>query len=42
MSKSIYNHKTTAMEIVKNYDLNGKNAIVTGGYSGIALLPFFL
>lgn len=35
--KSGYAAKTPASEIVKGVDLAGKNAIVTGGYSGIGL-----
>jgi len=35
--KSRYGAKTTAKQIAKQYDLNGKNVIVTGGYSGVGL-----
>lgn len=31
-----YGAHTTAEDIAKNYDLRGKNAIVTGGYSGMS------
>lgn len=34
---SRFSAKSTAKEIVKGYDLKGKNAVVTGGYSGIGL-----
>ena len=32
-----FNSKSDAREITKGVDLNGKIAIVTGGYSGIGL-----
>ncbi|MEM1105862.1 MAG: oxidoreductase [Pseudomonadota bacterium] len=32
-----YHAKSTAMEVLSGIDLTGKNAIVTGGYSGIGL-----
>ncbi|WP_411680208.1 hypothetical protein [Clostridium thailandense] len=32
-----YNFSTTAKEVIENIDLQGKIAIVTGGYSGIGL-----
>ena len=32
-----FNSKTNANEITSDIDLNRKNAIVTGGYSGIGL-----
>lgn len=32
-----FHAKSTAMEVVRGIDLSGKNAIVTGGYSGIGL-----
>jgi NAD(P)-dependent dehydrogenase (short-subunit alcohol dehydrogenase family) len=34
---SKWNHKTTAMEIVKGVDLTGKNVIITGGYTGFGI-----
>jgi hypothetical protein len=38
-----YGFETTAEEIAAGHDLNGKNVIVTGGYSGTYLfLPLFL
>jgi len=30
-----YGSHTTALEVARNYDLSGKNVIVTGGYTGI-------
>ncbi len=30
-----FGYRTTAAEVVANIDLTGKQAIVTGGYSGI-------
>lgn len=35
--KSKFGAKSTAKEIASQYDLRGKNAIVTGGYSGVGL-----
>jgi len=35
MTESTFGYRTTALEAVANIDLNNKNAIVTGGYSGI-------
>lgn len=35
--KSRFGAKSTAKEIADKYDLRGKNAIVTGGYSGVGL-----
>lgn len=35
--KSRFGAKSTAGEIAHQYDLRGKNAIVTGGYSGVGL-----
>ena len=32
-----FGYRSTALEVVENIDLSGKNAIVTGGYSGIGL-----
>ncbi|MFJ4207103.1 SDR family NAD(P)-dependent oxidoreductase [Paenarthrobacter sp. NPDC089675] len=32
-----FGHWSTAMEVVSGIDLNGRNAIVTGGYSGLGL-----
>lgn len=32
-----FHAKSTAMEVVQGIDLSGKNAIVTGGYSGLGL-----
>lgn len=34
---SKWNHNTTAMEIVKDVDLTGKNIIITGGYTGFGI-----
>lgn len=34
---SPFHAKSTALEVVKGVDLSGKNAIVTGGYSGIGV-----
>ncbi|SEW53734.1 SDR family NAD(P)-dependent oxidoreductase [Chitinophaga arvensicola] len=36
-TSSGFNAATTAMEVVKDIDLRGKTAIVTGGYSGIGV-----
>lgn len=35
--QSGFNAKSTAQDVLKDVDLNGKTAIVTGGYSGIGL-----
>lgn len=35
MDSSKYNAKTTAAEIAAGFNLQGKNVIVTGGYSGM-------
>ena len=35
--KSPYGHFTKSMEVIQNVDLQGKTAIVTGGYTGIGL-----
>jgi len=32
-----FHAKSTAKEVLEGIDLSGKNAIVTGGYSGIGL-----
>ncbi len=36
----VYGFETTAEEIAKDYDLRGKNVIVTGGYTGIPILDY--
>ncbi|MFT4147091.1 MAG: SDR family NAD(P)-dependent oxidoreductase [Mobilitalea sp.] len=35
--KSSFGPKSTAKDVIKKYNLRGKNAIVTGGYSGVGL-----
>ncbi len=35
MTATEFGYRTTALDVVENIDLSGKNAIVTGGYSGI-------
>ena len=32
-----FHNKSTAAEVIEGIDLSGKNAVVTGGYSGIGL-----
>jgi len=32
-----FGYRTTAMEVIKDIDLSGKSAVVTGGYSGIGI-----
>jgi NADP-dependent 3-hydroxy acid dehydrogenase YdfG len=32
-----FHDKSTAAEVIEGIDLSGKNAVVTGGYSGIGL-----
>lgn len=36
-----YNNDTTAEEIAVQYDLTGKNVLITGGYSGMHYFNLF-
>ena len=35
MTTPVFGYRTTALDVVADIDLSGKNAIITGGYSGI-------